>query len=491
MKKLFAIILTLALVLSMCVALVACGGGGDSNFVVPAGGYDGSKVTITFYSSMGQDYGNLLEEYIEVFNEMFPNITIVHNRLGGYDDVRDNIRTELSNGQGPNLAFCYADHVALYNRSKSVVQLDNLIASTEKVKHADGSEDEILGLTNEQKDDFIEGYYAEGEAFGDGHMYLMPFCRSTELMYYNKDFFTTNQIPIPDHWFAKDGKEGTKSTDTTSMEYVIARIKEIDPLCTPLGYDSESNWFITLCEQFGTPYTSATGDHYLFDNAENRAMIKTLNRWYQARLMTTSEMIGGSYMSDYFKSTSSADGKRCYISIGSSAGASYQRPGTDADGKFLFDVGITTIPQAQANTKTEDSKVISQGPSVCIFQKSNPQEVIASWLFLKFLITNANFMADYASVGGYTPAIKSAREVDWYKEMLDNGDGGINIVGLAARICMDQADAYFASPVFYGSSTARDQVGQLLSNCLAITTDIDNAIAKAFQTAIDECRYAG
>lgn len=491
MKKIFAIVLTLAMVLTTCVALAACfDNNNDANFIVPEGGYDGSAVTITFYSSMGQAYGELIDDYLPEFNELYPNITVEHTRIGGYDDVRDQVRTELGTGQGPNVAFCYADHVALYNRSRSVVQLDNLIASTETVTYADGSTG-ILGLTAEEKDDFIEGYYAEGEAFGDGHMYLMPFSRSTELMYYNKDFFEANDISVPDHWFAADGKEGLESSDTTSMEYVLAKIKSIDPDCTPLGYDSESNWFITLCEQFGTPYTSATGDHYLFDNEENRAMVKTLNRWYQARWITTKEMINGAYCSTYFISNSSADGKKSYLCIGSSAGAANQRPNQTADGSYPFEVGITTIPQAEANTSTADSKVISQGPSVCIFQKDNPQEVIASWLLVKFLTTNANFQAEYGSIGGYTPVIKSARELDWYAEILENGDGGINIAGLAARICMEQADAYFASPVFYGSSTARDQVGLLLTNCFILQNNVDAGIASAFQNAISECKYAG
>ena len=493
MKKLFAIILTLALVLSLCAALVACGGTTPPNFEVPEEGYDGSSVTITFYSSMGQDYDKVFQSYIEDFQELYPNITVVHNRVGGYDDVRNQVRTELANGQSPNVSYCYADHVALYNRSNAVVHLDNLISSDITVTRADGTT-EILGLTDEQKADFIEGYYEEGAAFGDDHMYMMPFSRSTELMYFNKDFFTANNLQLPDHWFASDGKQGLETTDTTSMEYVLAKIKEIDPNCTPLGYDSESNWFITLCEQFGTPYTSATGDHYLFNNEQNREMVNTLRRWYQNRWITTSDMINGSYCSTYFVSNSSADGKKCYICIGSSAGASNQRPTANADGTFPFDVGITTIPQAKAGATTAESKVISQGPSVCIYKKDNPQEVVASWLLVKFLTTNANFQAEFAYVGGYTPVIKSAREVDWYKEILDHGNGGTNIAGLAAKTCMDQADAYFASPVFYGSSTARDQVGQLLTTCFLIQNDnanIEKAIEDAFKLAVSECKYAG
>ena len=51
-------------------------------------GYDGSAVTIVFYHTMGQNLRNVLEAYIVEFNKLYPNITIEHSQVGGYDDVR-------------------------------------------------------------------------------------------------------------------------------------------------------------------------------------------------------------------------------------------------------------------------------------------------------------------------------------------------------------------------------------------------------------------
>ena len=47
----------------------------STNFTVPEGGYDGSAVTITFYNTMGTNLAPVLADYIEVFNEKYPNIT--------------------------------------------------------------------------------------------------------------------------------------------------------------------------------------------------------------------------------------------------------------------------------------------------------------------------------------------------------------------------------------------------------------------------------
>jgi len=427
------------------------------NFVVPEGGYDGSEVEIVFYNTMGANLAAVLETYIAEFNKIYPNIKVVSTNVGNYDDCRDQISTELTVGNEPNIAYCYPDHVAMYNLAKAVTTLDNLINHPE------------LGLTEEQKADFIEGYYNEGKQFGDGLMYTMPLSKSTEVLYYNKTFFEANNLTVPTTW--------------EEMEAVCAQIKAIDPNSIPLGYDSESNWFITMCEQYKSPYTSATGDHFVFDNDQNHAFVKKFNEWYNKGYVTT-QTLYGAYTSGLFTST---DEVKSYMSIGSSAGATYQRPAANADGSYPFEVGIATIPQVDA----ANAKVISQGPSLCIFQKENPQEVVASWLFVKFLTTNVAFQAEFGMASGYVPVIKSVSENPIYADFIANADGGKNIAALSAKVCLEQEHAYYTSPAFNGSSEARDQVAKLLTKCLALTgDDVDAKIAEAFEVAVSECEYA-
>ena len=262
--------------------------------------YDGSPVTIIFYHTMGSAYREILDKYIEEFNEMYPNITVVHESLGDYNGVRDQIKTEITVGNQPNIAYCYPEHVALYNVAGAVVPLDDFINNYN------------VGLSAYQLEDFIDGFYAEGAAYDEeGTMYTLPMSKSTDLLYYNKTFFEEHELSVPTTW--------------EEMETVCAAIKEIDPDCIPLGVDSEANLFITLCEQLGTPYTSATGDHFLFDTPENQAFVKMLREWYDKGYFTTAEIVG-SYTSELFKN------KISYMSIGSSAGARYQLPEAGPDG---------------------------------------------------------------------------------------------------------------------------------------------------------------
>ena len=469
MKKIIALILVIA-TLSLCaMSLASCGPDNVADFVVPENGYDGSEVTITFYHTMGADLRKVLEDAILDFNEIFPNITIVHEQTGSYDDVRDTIKTEIAVGAQPNIAYCYPDHVALYNLAKAVVPLDDLIAST--ITTSDGG---ILGLTQDQIDDFIPGYYEEGKQFdAEGTMYTIPLSKSTEVLYYNKTFFEQHELSVPTTW--------------NEMETLCAAIKAIDPTAVPLGYDSESNWFITMTEQLGSDYTSATGENFIFDNEENYAFVEMFRGWYEKGYVTTQELNGGKYTSELFTATT---GTKSYMSIGSSAGANHQRPAKDpSTNQYPFEVGIATIPQVNP----ADPQVISQGPSLCIFNKSNPQEVVASWLFVKFLATDIKFQAKFSMVSGYVPVIQSVKDDPTYASFLAKANGTEYVTALSAKVCLDQADAYYTSPAFNGSSTARDQVGILIQNCFtqkpAAGEDVKAMIKRLFAAAIEECEY--
>ena len=373
------------------------------------------SVSIVFYHTLGENMQDVLDKYIAEFNKIYPNITIIHKQIGSYDDVWATVNADLTAGTQPNITYCYPNHVADYNRQDAVVQLDYFINSTES-----DSLGGILGLTQDQKDDFISNFYDIGMQFGDGHMYTLPMSKSTEALYYDKTFFEQHGLSLPTTW--------------DEMETLCKKIKEIDPECVPLGYDSEANWFITMCEQLNSPLVDFN-EEMSFYNATNQAFVKRFREWYQKGYVTTQE-IYGAYTSGLFTETS---GTRCYMCIGSSAGAKHQRPQKVA-GEYLFEVGIASIPQIDPT----NPKVVSQGPDLCVLKNTNEQKVKASWLFVKFLTTNAEFQAEFSMQAGYMPVIKSATQTDDYADYLATADGGDHISELSAKICLEQETSYFS-----------------------------------------------
>ena len=525
MKKIISILLLIVMIVPICFSFASCGGADDG------------KLHIKFYHTMGENLRKVLNQYVKEFEALYPEYKIDHEQIGGYEDVRDQIATEITANKQPNIAYCYPDHVALYNLALAVKTLDDYIDSDEVITRADGST-EILGLTEEQKADFIQAYYEEGKQFGDGLMYTMPLSKSTEVLYYNKTYFDVaqkmytsdvaldlNGNPIKDKDGAtmpnpnKNNEMYNLFVPTTwdEMELICARIVGIEndrlsdkvknaegnvvktdehgykiyydkdgkklAQVIPLGYDSESNWFITMCEQMGLPYTSSEGEKFLFNTDAHHEFVTKFREWYLKGYVTTQE-IHGSYTSSLFTAKT---GTKSYMSIGSSAGATHQRPTADTTGKYPFDVGITPIPQYNA----ENPKVISQGPSLCIFEASE-EEMRASWLFVKFLCTNVAFQADFSRESGYVPVIKSVNTDAIYADFLANANGGDNIAALSVKVCLEQEDYYYTSPAFNGSAKARDEVGKLIQAVFKLspeTADVPAAIKKLFEKAINECKY--
>lgn len=491
MKKTFAIIIAVLLCATAVVSLAACQ-------------FEDEAVEVVFYSSMGQNLANTLQRYITEFNKIYPDIKITHNHtFGEYDSLTERISTELDNFKGPSIAYCYADHVATYNATNQTMALDSFINSKEVVPAGKfgSTEDHTVGFTTDELNDFIDTFYKEGrEAFGDGStMYMLPFAKSSEVMFYNKTFFDANELQVPTHWFATTANV---DDDKTSMEYVCKRIKEIDPKSIPFGYDSDDNFFITMCYQLQSMpenadknlYTSATGKHYLFDNEVVRDCMTKFNEWYQKGYMITKATNGTTYTSDLFKfedKTIVAKGMRSYMSIGSTGGATYNIPSTDT-----FTVEVAEVPQMNP----EKPQVISQGPSICMLVNENTKtedQKLASWLFMKFLTTNKQFQASFSMTSGYTPVIESVRTLKNYKEGYLDLPSYLTteerITAKAVLQCLDQMDAYYTSPAFFGSTRARNEAKTLVPGVLEASAtgnkSVTDIINEKFANAISNCEF--
>jgi hypothetical protein len=91
---------------------------------------------------------------------------------------------------------------------------------------------------------------------------------------------------------------------------------------------------------------------------------------------------------------------------------------------------------------------------------------------------------------GYVPVLGNVTDNAVYAEELEHANGYEGLPLLATKVCLEQANAYYTSPAFNGSSAARDEVGKLMQICLTTTeADIDAAIKKAFADAVAECKY--
>lgn len=126
-----------------------------------------------------------------------------------------------------------------------------------------------------------------------------------------------------------------------------------------------------------------------------------------------------------------------------------------------FETKVMTIPQYDL----DNPKMISQGPSLCVFNKADSQEVLASWLFAQFMLTN-NVQISYSQTEGYVPVTNKAQNSNEYQDYLsrigEDNDFYYPIKIQAAKLLMDNTENTFVTPVFNGSASLRNAAGQLV-----------------------------
>lgn len=458
MKKFLGILLIIAVVVPCCFALLtAC----DSDSGKPTD----YTHTIVFYSSQGDALQQQTQVAINNFEAKYPGWKVQHVTVGGYDDVKEKIIADFQGKQQPDLAYCYADHVAQYLQTKKVVDMSDLINSTETVDDVDGNP-VTVGYSAEEVADFVKGYYDEGYAhnYGDYAIYgyeaddmlTLPFVKSTELMYYNKD--------------ALDAVGLKPATTWDELWAQCATLKSKYPTATPLGYDSEANWFITMCEQNGWGYTSANNPHYLFNNENTKAWLTQLNEYYDKGYIATQKEYNA-YTSALF-TKGATDGGAIYC-IGSSGGASHQNPGS------AFQYGIAPIPGSKQADGSINNSAISQGPSLVMFEAGNgvdniDEKKVMTFLFVKELL-DPTFQAAFAIASGYNPARNSVYEIETYVEHMN----GTDITAVASKVAASMSDRFFTSPAFIGSSNARTQVGNVLVYSILGSKSPEKALSDA------------
>ncbi len=458
MKKLFAFMLALALLCSLCSChgtLAENGEGsgtpGKTEFTVPEG-LDPSKVyNITFWakSDSNATQTGIYRQAIADFEALYPNIKVklvVYSDYGRiYQDVITNIPTDTT----PNVTVTYPDHIATYLTGADViVPLDEL--ASDPRYGLGGSELRFDGPT---KEEIIPQYY--GECHIGGTLYAIPFMRSTEACYVNKTYVEALGYTLPEMltWdFIWEVSEAAMAKNDDGTFKVNGQSVMI-----PFIYKSTDNMMIQMLAQKSLPYSNDDGEILIFNDSTAELLYK-INSEAEKEVFSTFKI--SSYPGNYINRG------QCIFAVDSTAGASwmgYDAPLIDVPEEDLveFETEVMMIPQFD----TASPKMISQGPSVCIFNKEDDEIVLASWLFAQFLMTNS-VQIPYAQTEGYVPVTSKAQTAPEYLDYLsragEDNDLYYDVKIAASKLLIDNTDKTFVTPVFNGSTSLRNAAGQLI-----------------------------
>ena len=455
MKKLLCILLCLLL-------LTGCHGPivsrteaqpGAADYYLPESFDESRDYEITFWAKNDTNMTqvDIYKKAIEDFQSLYPNITVNLRLYTDYGKIYNDVITNIATGTTPDVCITYPDHIATYlTGADTVVPLDNLF--TDPNYGLGGSE---LRFDGPLQAEIVEKFLSEC-AFGE-HYFAVPFMRSTEACYVNKTYVEALGYELPevltwDFVWEVSQAATAKNPDGT---YAVNGQKVLIPFL----YKSTDNMMIQYLKQAGAGYSTAEGKVDLYHGTT------------EDLLLTAAEHAGTGAFSTFKINGYPANflnAGQCIFAVDSTAGATWM--GSDAplvdiaEEKLVqFETQVMTIPQLDPQNPT----MISQGPSMCVFRKEDPQQVLAAWLFTQFMLTNDVQIA-YSQTEGYCPVTTKAQQTETYQDYLSRGgednDFYYSIKLDATRLLLDNTPNTFVTPVFNGSAALRNAAGQMVEN---------------------------
>lgn len=452
--KKISVMILLLFVISSVFFLTGCHGRrGMEPFEIPEEFDTSREYEITFWAKndTNKTQTAIYEQAIDDFEKLYPNISVNLRLYTDYGKIYNDVITNIATDTTPNVCITYPDHIATYlTGTNLVVPLEELFADEEY--GLGGSEVRFDSPTEEE----IIPQFLEECAFRD-HYYAVPYMRSTEACYVNKTYVEALGYTLPDTltWdFIWEVSEAAMAQDGEGNFLVNGQ-----KVMIPFIYKSTDNMMIQMLRQKEAGYSTDDGEILLF-NDTTKELLYTIAQHAETGAFSTFKV--SSYPANFLNAG------QCIFAIDSTAGATWM--GTDAplcdiseDKIVEFETAVMPIPQFDP----ENPRMISQGPSVCIFNKEDPQEVMASWLFTQYLLSNDVQIA-YAETEGYVPVTSKAQKAAEYQDYLarcgENNTTYYDIKIKAAELLMDNVNHTFVTPVFNGSASLRSAAGQLVEN---------------------------
>ena len=440
------------LLLGLACMLTGCHGSkGMQSFEIPEEFDESKQYEITFWAKndTNKTQTAVYEKAIEDFEKLYPNITINMRLYTDYGRIYNDVITNIATNTTPNVCITYPDHIATYlTGQNSVVALDELFANE---KYGFGGNDlKYEAPTREEMiPEFLDGCIVEGK------YYAVPYMRSTEACYINKTYVEALGYEVPDIltwdfiWEVSEAATKMADDETYALNGQNVMI--------PFIYKSTDNMMIQMIRQKGYDYSKENGEILLF-NDNTKELLYTVADHVKTGAFSTFKI--SSYPANFLNAG------QCVFAIDSTAGATWM--GMDAplsdipeDKKVEFETVVRMVPQFD----TENPQMISQGPSVCIFNKADADEVLASWIFTQYLLTN-EVQNGYAMTEGYVPVTLKAQNSEEYQSYLKGTDKVLHYdVKIAAtKLLLEHTEDTFVTPVFNGSASLRDAAGQLIEN---------------------------
>ena len=418
--------------------------------------FDASRqYEITFWAKNenNETQRNVYANAVAEFEKLYPNIKVTLRNFTDYGEIYKNVITNISTGTTPNVCITYPDHIATYMEGENiVVPLDELMANE---KYGLGGTE--LNFDSPTADEIIPKFLNECKI--DGVQYALPFMRSTEVLYVNKDLLESLGYKLDDLITWEDVWEISEKALALGKDKDGNYVANGQKTFIPFIYKSTDNMMISMLKQLGAPYSNEDGTIEIF-NETTKELLYEIGKHAKSKAFSTFKV--SSYPGNFLNAG------QCIFAIDSTAGSTWM--GADAplvdipdDQRIDFETVVMPIPQFD----TENPQMISQGPSLCIFNKEDGGEVLASWLFAQFLLTN-DIQIAYSQTEGYVPVTSKAQDSAEYQDYLNRAGEDNNLYYevkiKASKLLIENTENSFTTAVFNGSTSLRNAAGELVED---------------------------
>lgn len=360
-------------------------------------------VEITFWHAMNGDLEKSLQGLTDKFMAENQNIKVTLQNQSSYQELQQKITaTTASPKDLPTMTQAYPHWMVDAAQENLLVDLKPYI------------ENETIKFDN--YDDILEGFRKASEV--DGKIYGLPFNKSTEVIWYNKDLFEELNLKVP-----------TTYEEFANVAKTITEKKGI----VGAGFDSLNNFYTTFLKNEGIDFNSSV-------DVTGKESVDAVNYYLDGvkagyfRIAGTDKFLSGPFANETLG-----------MYVGSNAGESFVKQGVN--GKF--EVGVAPYPAEIS---------MQQGTDLYVFSNATPEQRTAAYEFLKFLTEGENQIT-WAKETGYMPARKSAIQSEEYKT---SGS-------LVAAILEDATKNLFVNDVAPGVDSAYRESATVLEGILSDT----------------------
>ncbi|MDX9863982.1 MAG: ABC transporter substrate-binding protein [Anaerolineaceae bacterium] len=371
-KYILGLFVAFALLLSACQQAAtpaeAPSAGSESEPAAPdsAAESDGEVIELAFWTLLGGSNGDRIQKLVDDFNASQDGIVIIYEQQGGYDDLQQKLLASLAAGDPPPITMVDYKYVPFYAKNGAFEPINNL-----------ASEEDLA--------DYIPGLLTD--LTYKGQVYAIPFNRSTQGMFYNKDLMREVGLDPeapPETW--------------AEMVEIGEAVKALgDDYYVTYGKESNAQWmFEPLVYQFGGRI-SDENCRFVFNEEGGVEVAEFLQKnIYDTDLF----LIGANPVGNFDEvSFEWVQGKVLFTRSSTALQGSMEE-------RVDFDWGFTKFPYAEGGTPA----VTSGGANIAIAANYTPEEKAAAWEFVKFA-TNAENSAWFHMETGYMPTRYSVMEL--------------------------------------------------------------------------------